>query len=128
MQIEIKIKQFIFKFLIFCILLTLIAAILYLTIYKKFYIKLFPLQLLLIGTLTAISHIRLIKACEQNIRRFTTVYIFTVTIKLLSYLSFLIICLLIDHSNALVFVLTFFILYLCFTVFEVSQVLKFLHK
>lgn len=128
MLIETGKKLFIRKFIIFSIVLTSISVILYMTVLKPFYVKTFPLQLLLIGSLTAFSHLRLIKACEQNIRRFTTVYMLSVTLKLMAYLSFLLICLLIDHSDALAFVLTFFALYICFTVFEVIQVLKFLKK
>jgi hypothetical protein len=128
MQIETEIKQFIFKFIVFSLVLIGIAALLYLTIFKVYYVTSFPLQLLLIGSLTLYSHLRLIKACEQNIRRFTTVFMLSVTLKLMVYLLFLLICLLIDHSNALAFVLTFFTLYTCFTVFEVIQILIFLKK
>jgi hypothetical protein len=128
MQIETEKKQFIRKFIVFSLVLIAIAAILFSTILKAFYVRLFPLQLLLIGSLTLYSHLRLIKACEENIRRFSTVFMLSVTVKLMAYLSFLLICLLIDHSNALSFVLTFFVLYVCFTVFEVIQVLNFLKK
>jgi hypothetical protein len=121
-------NQFVRKFMFFSVLLIVVSIILYLTLLKPFYIKSFPLQFLLIGSLTLFSHLKLIKACEQNIRRFTTVYMLWVTIKLISYLLFLLVCLLIDHSNALSFILTFFVLYLCFTVFEVNEVLKFLKK
>ncbi len=123
-----EIKVFIIKILTFSIILISISAILYLTLLKRFYIKLFPLQLLIIAALTAFSHIRLIKACELNMRRFTTVFMLSVTLKLIVYLAFLLICLLIDHSNAITFVLTFFILYVCYTVFEVTEALKFLKK
>jgi hypothetical protein len=128
MAIEKEIKLFIFRIIIFTIILTSISAILYLTFLKPFYIKSFPLQLLLIGSLTTYSHVRLMKAFEQNIRRFTSVFMLSVTLKLMVYLSFLLICLLIDHSNALAFVLTFLILYICYTIFEVTQALKFFKK
>jgi hypothetical protein len=128
MAIKNEIKSFISRIIIFTIILTSISAILYLTFLKPFYIKSFPLQLLLIGSLTTYSHVRLMKACEQNIRRFTSVFMLSVTLKLMVYLSFLLICLLIDHSNALAFVLTFLILYICYTIFEVTQALKFFKK
>ncbi len=124
----IEIKQFILKILTFSIILIAIAVILYLTLLRKFYVKSFPLQILLIGFLTAFSHIRMIKASQHNIRRFTSAFMLSVTLKLLIYLFFLLIGLLFDHSNALTFVITFFILYICYTVFEVSQILKFLKK
>jgi hypothetical protein len=128
MELNKEIKVFIIKILSFTILLIVISAILYLTLFKAFYVRSFPLQLLLIGFLTAFTHIRLLKACELNMRRFTTAFMLSVTLKLIVYLSFLLIFLLIDPSNALAFVLTFFILYVCYTVFEVMEALKFLKK
>ena len=128
MNTEIEIKRFFIKILKFTIILLIIAVILYLTLLRQFYVKSFPVQILLIGLLTTFSHIRLIKARQQNIRRFTTVFMLSVTLKILIYLSFLLICLLIDRSDALAFVLTFFILYLCYSVFEVQQTLKFFKK
>ena len=123
-----EMKHFVRKFMIFSLILIVIAVILYISALKTFYVKSFPLQIFMIGSLTLYSQLRLIKACEQNIRKFTTVFMLSVTLKLMVYLSFLLICLLIDHSNALSFVLTFFVLYVCYTVFEVIQVLNFLKK
>ena len=128
MEIAKEIKVFIIKILTFSVILISISAILYLTFLKRFYVSSFPLQLLIIGSLTAYGHIRLIRACELNMRRFATVFMLSVTLKLIVYLSFLLICLLINHSNAITFVLTFFILYICYTVFEVMEALKLLKK
>ena len=128
MEIQKEIKVFIIKILTLSIILTLISAVLFLTVLKTFYFRSFPLQLLIIASLTAFGHIRLIKACELNMRKFATVFMLSVTMKLIVYLSFLLIGLLIDHSNAMTFVLTFFILYVCYTVFEVIEALKFLKK
>ena len=128
MEIGKDIKLFILRIIMFTIILISISVILYMTLLKNFYVRLFPAQLLLIGLLTAYSHVRLMKVSEQNIRRFTSAFMLSVTLKLMIYLSFLLICLLIDPSDALPFVLTFFILYLCYTVFEVVQILKYFKK
>jgi hypothetical protein len=50
------------------------------------------------------------------------------SIKLLLYLIFILICLLIDRSKAINFVVTFLVLYVCFTTFEVNKISKFLKK
>jgi hypothetical protein len=120
------IYQFIFKFLIFSIFLSALAAILFLTVMKKWYFPAFPIQLLLIAIVTGISHIWLLKFSEQNMRKFTTVFMALVSIKLLIYMSYLLVNLWIDRSNVIVFLLTFFLLYVCFTIFEVKQILFFL--
>jgi hypothetical protein len=120
--------QFIIKLLIFSLLLSAIAAILFLTVMKKWYFPAFPIQLLLIAIVTGISHIWLLKYSEQNMRKFTTVFMALVSIRLLIYLSYLLVNLWIDRSNVIVFLLTFFLLYVCFTIFEVKHILFFLKK
>ena len=121
-------KKFIISILLFSSILAIAGAGLYLTILKSYYPKAFPLQFIIILIITIFSHLRLIKACERNIRQFTTQFMASVTIKLMIYLSFLLIYLLIDSTGAISFVLTFFVLYVCFTVFEIQNLLKYLDK
>ena len=121
---EAESKQFIFKLSLFSLIVTGIAIILFISILKPYYVQLFPLQLLVIGSFTAISHLQLLKAVEKNIQIFTSVFILSITLKLLVYFSFLVICLLIDRSNARAFVISFFALYVCFTTFEVIQLIN----
>jgi uncharacterized ion transporter superfamily protein YfcC len=118
--------QFLFKLAIFSLLLSAIAAFLFSTIMQKWYFDAFPSQLILIAVVTGVSHLRLLKSAEKNMRQFTTVFMALVSIKLLIYLSYLLVNLWIDRSNAIAFSLTFFGLYVCYTIFEVNQVLVFL--
>jgi len=93
-----------------------------------FYMPVFPFQALLIAAVTAIGHLWIIRASEQNTIKFTTAFMGSATLKLMVYLFFMLIYLWNDHSNAISFVLTFMILYLIFTVFEVMEVLRFIKK
>lgn len=121
-------RQFIIKMLIFTTLIIAIAAILFSTLLKTWYIASYPYQIILIATITTIGHLLVIKASSQNSRKFATAFLTSVTLKLMIYLTFILVYLLIDHTQAIPFVLTFIIAYILFTVFEVIQVLNFIKK
>jgi hypothetical protein len=121
--------QFFFKkMLLFSLILAGISIILYDSLLKDYYLKIFPFQFLLIAFVTAISHLRLIRAKNFNIMRFNTRYLSVTGIKLFIYLLFIIIYFFLDRANALNFVASFFVLYIGFTIFEVSEVSNFLRN
>jgi len=121
-------RQFIFKILIFTMIIAAIATSLFLTILKMWYLAAYPYMIILIAAVTTIGHLLVIKASAQNSRKFATAFLASVTLKLMIYLTFILAYLLIDHSQVIPFVLTFIILYILFTVFEVVQVLNFIKR
>jgi hypothetical protein len=121
-------RFFLKKFLLFCLVLTGMSLLLFDTVLKEMYLKIFPVQFALVAAVTFLSHLRLMKSFDQNIRKFSTTFLSTMSVKLFIYMVFIIICLLIDRSHAVNFVLTFLILYLCFTTFEVIEISDFLKK
>ena len=121
-------KKFVIKICLFTIIIFVIGSALFSTVLKMFYLPVFPFQVLLIAAVTAIGHLWIIRASEQNTIKFTTAFMGSATLKLMVYLFFMLIYLWNDHSNAISFVLTFMILYLIFTVFEVMEVLRFIKK
>ncbi len=120
--------KFIIKICLFTIVIFAVTAALFATILKDFYLSVYPYQILLIAIVTTIGHLWIIHASEQNTMKFTTAFMGSVTLKLMVYLFFMLIYLWIDRSQVVPFVLTFMILYLIFTVFEVSEVLRFIKK
>jgi hypothetical protein len=121
-------RHFLVKILIFTIVIFAIASTLFSTVLKPWYFAAYPYQILLIASITTIGHLWIIKASDQNTRKFTTAYIASVTLKLLVYLTFLLVCLLIDNSKVIPFVFTFIIFYISYTIFEIIQVLSFIKK
>ncbi len=127
-MISIEKRLFLTKVLIFCLLLAGISLLLFLTILKQYYLKIYPVQVALIAIVTVFSHLRLMNAVNSNVRRFNTTFLSMMTIKLFVYFAFLLGCLFIDRSNAVDFIVTFLILYFCFTIFEVAEISNFLKK
>ena len=117
-------KKYLFRLIIFVLIIGLLAFVLYSTVFKSFYLPIFPYLLLFFTSVSLIMHYVLLKAGNSRIAKFSTYFMGTTSLKLFLYLIFIIVYLIIDKSNALVFILTFFILYLLFTVFETSSLLK----
>lgn len=118
-------RKFVYKLIVFSFVLLGVSALLFLAVVPSWYTPMFPIQFFLISLVTFFSYSRLLKACDVNPLRFSTVYIGTTTMKLFIYLSFLVGCLLLVKTDVLKFLMTFFALYVCFTVFEIIQVLSF---
>jgi hypothetical protein len=122
-------KRFFYKkALLFCLVLIGISLLLFDSVLKNYYLNQYPLQFGLIAVVTFFSHLKLMNAIEQNARRFSTTFLATMSIKLLIYIIFIIVCLLIDRSQAINFVVTFMVLYFIFTIFEVIEISNFLKK
>ena len=120
--------KFLLKISVFTLIVITISALLFTTILKAYYFNAFILHVVLISVVTTIGHILVAKAVKKNMRTFATAYMASVTIKLVVYLVYLLVSLLIDHSQVIQFSLTFLILYLIYTIFEVVEVLSFLKK
>lgn len=125
---NIETRLFLKKMLLFCLVLTGASLLLFDTFLKAYYISIFPVQFGLIAVVTTISHLRLLKSSTLKASGFNQAYLSTMALKLLIYLTFVVVCLLIDKTEAIIFVINFLLLYLLFTIFEVNQILNFLKK
>ncbi len=121
-------KNFLKKALLFCLILAGISLLLFSSLLKEHYLKIYPLQFGLIALVTVVSHLKLMNAIQLNIRKFNTIYLAIMSMKLFLYILFIMVCLLIDRSRAIEFVMAFLILYIFFTVFEVLEISNFLKK
>ena len=119
---------FLKKIVYLCLSISGMAILLYQSVLKGYYLSIFPLQFAVVILVTVISHLRLMTSVEQNAQRFITTFLSVMSAKLFIYLFFILICLLVDRSNAINFVVTFLLLYLIFTIFEVIEISNFFKK
>ncbi len=119
---------FLKKIFYLCLSISGMAILLYQSVLKGYYLSIFPLQFAVVILVTVISHLRLMTSVEQNARRFSTTFLSVMSAKLFIYLFFILICLLVDRSNAINFVVTFLLMYLIFTIFEVIEISNFFKK
>lgn len=116
-------KIFIRIFLFSCVIL-IIAYSLFFTLLKPFYLQVFPFLILFFIISTLSIHAILLKTGSGRPARFSAFFMGSITLKLFLYSIFMIIYILADKENAVVFLITFFILYLFYTVFETYTLLK----
>ncbi len=120
--------KFVLKICVLTIIIAAFSAALFLSFLRDYYFKIFPFIVILIAVVTTIGHLWVIRASNQNTLKFTTAFMGSTTLKLIIYLFFMLICLWIDHSQTISFVLTFILLYIIFTVFEVIEILRYIKK
>jgi len=117
-------KKFIYRILLFSSIIMAIAYVLFSFFINKFYLPVFPFLILFFVVSTIAIHAILIHAGKQRPARFSTFFMGSVSSKLFLYLIFIVIYVFADKQNAVIFLITFFILYLCYTVFETYSLVK----
>jgi hypothetical protein len=117
-------KQYLYKILLFSVIIGTISGILYATLLSKFYLSVFPFLLLFFILVNTFTHWFVLQAGNKKPARFSAYFMGTISFKLIVYLLFLTAYVLIDKSNAMVFIITFFTLYLFYSVFETISLQK----
>ncbi|MCK5840036.1 MAG: hypothetical protein KAG99_09305 [Bacteroidales bacterium] len=74
---------------------------------------------------TMIIHYLLLKAYERKHSRFITSFMLVIFLKLFFYLAIMVIYVLINKTDAMRFIITYFILYVFYTSFEVVSILSY---
>ncbi|MEI6747789.1 MAG: hypothetical protein ACOYMF_09130 [Bacteroidales bacterium] len=64
------------------------------------------------------------KAVTKRFSMFTNYFMIVTTLKIMLYLCIIVIYAILRRNDAVTFIITFFLLYLCYTVFEVIWMLK----
>ena len=117
-------KQFFYKSTILTIIVFIIGAIVYTTIFKQFYLSVLPFTVLFFHVVTNLVHAYLIKIAGKLSARFTAQYMATNFIKMFLYLAGAIVYVIFNKDNAKPFFVNFLLLYFVYTGFEVYEYLK----
>jgi L-asparagine transporter-like permease len=121
-------KEFIFQETIFAAAITLTGYFLFTGPLEYYYRNVIPLLLVVVYLLTAAVHGFLLHTHSREPQKFITKYMLTSGIKILLYLIFIIIYLLLVPENAAIFLLSFLSFYFLFTLFEVFSIHRILKK
>lgn len=122
-----QLKTILTRFLVFCLALAGLAALLFVFLPSGYYLPVFPLMFLLVAGITFSIFWLLVQKLKRP-QRFTTLFTLATTIKLFAFLIFMVVYLLLNRSEAAVFLITFFLLYLIFSIYEVVVLLKYFKK
>ena len=112
----------------FTIILALICFIISYFLPVKYITPTLPYLFIFFFAVTLFVHYVLMKACEKRMSKFVNFFMLATFLKLMLYIMILVIYVLFNRSDAIPFILTFFIIYLFFTVFEIISILSFIKK
>lgn len=121
-------KKFLFQEFILTILIGFISQILFLTVLKNYYLPVFWILLATISILTGVLHYSNVKASNKKASKFATGFLMATGIKMMIYLVLITSYSFLFPEKAKVFLITFFILYMLYTMFEVVLIVKYLKK
>ena len=117
-------KVFVKKLIFFTLILTILGIAVWLGVPLKFKTPALPYLLGFYFLTTLSVHYFLLRAISKRIVAFINAFLISTTLKLFLYFGVLAWYVFTHKADALAFSITFLVLYLAFTLFEVSALLK----
>ena len=118
------VRKFVFRLLMLALVLTCLGYGIFNFVIPEFYFPLFPILPVFLFTVTLVVHLYLVKISEGDSRKFISKYLGAMGLKIFIYLCFIIIFLIFDNSSVIPFLLSFLVMYLVFTLFEVISIIN----
>jgi hypothetical protein len=121
-------KEAFYGFIKITVVTTLIvvvtSVIIFTNISPWLYPPVFPFLLAFFVAATLLVYHFMLKSLEKRPARFVNVFLLTTMLKLLVYMIFMVIYALLNREYARPFIVSFFLLYIIYTVIEVVSILK----
>ena len=124
-QINSVYLSFLKRLLIFSLIPGSIAAVLYFSLPAKFITPTLPFLFIFFIAVTLISAYILIRSSQKKFIKYLNVFLLTTVLKLFLFTAVIITYVLFNKADLIPFTLSFFILYLCYTIFEVVWLVSF---
>lgn len=118
--------QFLKRLLLFSIILAIISFILYYLLPQKLFTPTLPYLFPFFISVGLLVHYFLLRAMEKKPARFITFFMAAVFLKMVFYLIVMVLYAFSFKEDAVRFMITYFILYVCYTVFEVIELMSFM--
>jgi len=116
--------QFLKKLLIFSLITGFSSGMAAIFLPKSYITPVLPFLFFFFIAVTLLSYHVLLHSMGKKYLKFTNTYLLTTFIKLLLYIVVMIGYVFINRSDAIPFMLWFFVLYLCYTLFEVVELVR----
>ena len=123
-----SLRKFTFTLLIIALVITLLGYGIFLFFIPQHYFPYFPVIPAFLLLVTLLVHFYLVRASENDTRKFTAKYLGAMGLKMFIYMIFIIIFLFIDTARAVPFLVSFLVTYAVFTTYEVVSILNYLKK
>jgi hypothetical protein len=117
--------KYLSNLLIFSAILGIIALIISLIVPKTYLSPALPFLLVFFIATSLLSFYYLLKATGKRFIKFVNTFLLTIIIKLFLYAVVIIAYVLLYRNDLIPFMLGFFVLYLCYTIFESASIIKY---
>jgi hypothetical protein len=121
-------KNNFFKFIkgltLYTLLILVLGAILFLTVFKNYFLPILPVVLLFYYLSTLILHKFMQEISQKDISRFSFKFMMLSLIKMFIYIIFGVLYIVIDEENAVIFLVVYLILYVAYAIYEVRSVMN----
>ena len=121
-------KKFIVQGFFITLLLAVIGYFLFTVVFNPYYQVILPFVLLFIFLFTTVIHAILLMTARKEPKKLVNRFLMLTGLKMMIYLLIMIIYLVISKQDSAPFLLTFLIVYLVFTIFEISSILSYLKR
>ena len=119
-----KYGQFLARLTIMTLLIGAVCYVLFTFLPENTISMAYPYILILFFAITAGIHYILLRITRLNPRRFVSYFMLATFVKLIVYFTAVLVYVFNNREDVLSFIITFFVLYIFFTVFEVVLILK----
>lgn len=121
-----------FKFIkgltIYTLFILGIGTILFLTVFKHYFLIILPFVLLFYYTSTLVLHKFMLQISQNDISRFSFKFMMLSLIKMFIYIIFGVLYIVIDEENAVIFLVVYLILYVAYAIYEVRSVMNMINE
>jgi len=121
-------KKFIVLGIFITLLLAVIGYFLFTVVFNPYYQVILPFVLLFVFLFTTVIHAILLKTARKKPKKLINRFLMLTGLKMMIYLLIMMIYLVISKQDSAPFLLTFLIVYLVFTIFEISSILSCLKR
>ena len=117
--------KFLKQLLIFSAILGAIALVAHFILPKSYFSPALPFLFIFFIATSLLSFYYLLQSISKRFIKFVNTFLLTIIFKLFIYAGVMIAYALLNRSDAIPFMLGFFILYLCYTIFESVNIIKY---
>jgi hypothetical protein len=113
---------------LYTLLILGLGAILFLTVFKNYFLVILPFVLLFYYISTLVLHKFMLQISQKDISRFSFKFMMLSLIKMFIYIIFGVLYIIIDEENAVIFLVVYLILYVAYAVYEVRSVMNLINE
>lgn len=117
-------NRFLLKSTVLTIIVSVLGAIGYSTVFKHFYLSVLPFAVLFFYIGTNLVHAYLLRIAGKSSSRFPSKYMAASFLRMFLYLAVAIVYLIFNREDGKIFIANFLLLYIIYTGFEVYEFLK----